>query len=66
MRPSGQESEPQDGSVTDTQHMPDEEHCAICHRVLWSDGLPPAQDGNAWICGDCDQARNFETLDLGE
>jgi hypothetical protein len=38
--------------------------CAICGRVLWSDGLPPAQDGNAWICGDCDQARNFETLDL--
>ena len=38
--------------------------CAVCGRVLWSDGLPPAQDGNAWICGDCDQARNFETLDL--
>jgi hypothetical protein len=38
--------------------------CAICGRVLRSDGLPPARDGNAWICGDCDQARNFETLDL--
>ncbi len=38
--------------------------CAICSRVLWSDGLPPARDGNAWICGDCDQARNFEALDL--
>jgi hypothetical protein len=38
--------------------------CAICARVLWSDGLPPARDGDAWICGDCDQARNFEALDL--
>lgn len=38
--------------------------CAICGRVLWSDGLPPARDGDAWICGDCDQARNFEALDL--
>lgn len=37
--------------------------CAICGRVLWSDGLPPARDGSAWICGDCDQARNFEALD---
>ena len=34
--------------------------CAICGRDLWSDGLTPALDGNAWICGDCDQARNFE------
>ncbi len=33
-------------------------------RDVWSDGLPPAQDGTAWICGDCDQARNFEALDL--
>jgi len=40
------------------------EVCAICGRELWSDGLPPAQDGTAWICGDCDQARNFEALDL--
>jgi hypothetical protein len=24
---------------------------------------PP--DGNAWICGDCDAARNFDALDLG-
>ena len=38
--------------------------CAICGRELWSDGLPPAPDGDAWICGDCDQARNFEALDL--
>jgi hypothetical protein len=38
--------------------------CAICGRVLGSDGLPPARDGDAWICGDCDQARNFESLDL--
>ncbi len=36
--------------------------CAICGRELWSDGLPPALDGGAWICGDCDQARNFEAL----
>lgn len=42
----------------------EEESCAICGRELWSDGLPPAQDGTAWICGDCDQARNFEALDL--
>ncbi len=34
--------------------------CAICGRVLWSDGLAPAIDGDAWICGDCDQARNFQ------
>jgi hypothetical protein len=40
------------------------ERCAICGRELWSDALPPARDGDAWICGDCDQARNFETLDL--
>ncbi len=38
--------------------------CAICGRELWSDGLAPAQDGSAWICGDCDQARNFGALDL--
>ena len=37
--------------------------CAICGRELWSDGLAPARDGSAWICGDCDQARNFEALD---
>ena len=40
------------------------ERCAICGRDLWSDGLPPVLDGSAWICGDCDQARNFEALDL--
>ncbi len=39
------------------------ETCPICGRELWSDGLPPVQDGNAWICGDCDQARNLEALD---
>jgi hypothetical protein len=38
--------------------------CAICGRDLWWDGLPPAQDGVAWICGDCDQARTFDALDL--
>lgn len=41
-----------------------EDVCAICGRDLWSDGLPPAPDGDAWICGDCDAARNFATLDL--
>jgi hypothetical protein len=41
-----------------------EETCAICGRALWSDGLAPAQDGDAWICGDCDAARNFAALDL--
>ncbi len=40
-----------------------EEPCAICGRELGWDGLPPARDGNAWICGDCDQARNFLALD---
>ena len=40
------------------------EPCAICGRELWSDGLPPARDGDAWICGDRNQARNFETLDV--
>lgn len=34
--------------------------CAICGRELWSDGLAPARNGNAWICGDGDQARNFQ------
>ena len=41
-----------------------DERCPICGRDLWSDGLPPARDGSAWICGDCDQARNFDALDL--
>jgi hypothetical protein len=40
------------------------EVCAICRRELWSDGLPPALDSDARICGDCDQARNFTALDL--
>jgi hypothetical protein len=48
----------------DSEEEPDlEERCSICGRVLWSDGLSPARDGSAWICGDCDQARNFEALD---
>ena len=46
------------------QDLPEADPCAICGRPLWSDGLPPAQDGAAWICGDCDQARSFQTLDL--
>jgi hypothetical protein len=37
--------------------------CAICGRSLWSDGLPPARDADAWICGDGDQARNLGALD---
>ncbi len=40
------------------------ETCAICRRELWSDGQPPALDGDAWICGICDAARNFTALDL--
>jgi len=48
-----------------TDPAPDlSEICPICRRPLWSDGLEPAQDGDAWICGDCDQARNFTALDL--
>ena len=39
------------------------ETCAICGRVLGTDGLPPALDGDAWICGDCDAARTFLALD---
>ncbi len=39
------------------------ERCPTCGRELWSDGLPPARDGTVWICGDCDQARNFDALD---
>lgn len=50
--------------VDDSQpDLTDGQLCAICGRKLWSDGLPPAQDGKAWICGDCDQARTFESLD---
>ena len=40
------------------------ETCPICGRELWWDGLPPAREGDAWICGECDQARTFEALDL--
>jgi hypothetical protein len=39
------------------------EACAICGRELWSDRLPPAIDGNAWICGDCDATRKITALD---
>ena len=46
-----------DPSMPDADEPPT---CAICGRALWSDGLPPARDGDAWICGDCDQARNAE------
>ncbi|HVM25616.1 MAG TPA: hypothetical protein VM253_09490 [Candidatus Limnocylindrales bacterium] len=37
--------------------------CAICGGDLWADGLEPARDGDDWICGDCDQGRNFTALD---
>jgi hypothetical protein len=50
--------------TTDPQNPEAEGRCAICGRDLWSDGLPPARDGTQWICGDCDQARNFTALDL--
>lgn len=40
------------------------DRCFMCGRDLWSEALAPAQDGSRWICGDCDQARNFEALDL--
>ncbi len=36
----------------------------MCRGPLWADGMPPVQDGKGWICGDCEQARNFEALDL--
>lgn len=49
---------------TDPGLFAEPELCAICGRELWSDGLPPALDGDAWICGDCDAARNFLALDL--
>ena len=38
--------------------------CSICGGDLWADGLEPSRDGITWICGDCDQARNFTALDL--
>ncbi len=48
-----------------TEELPaPDEVCAICGRPLWSDGLAPAPDGDAWICGDCDAARTFPALDL--
>ena len=49
-------------STEDPPELP--EACPICGRELWWDGLPPAQEGDAWICGECDQARTFEALDL--
>jgi hypothetical protein len=36
--------------------------CAACGRDLWAFG-PPAQDGDVWICADCDAARNLDVLD---
>ena len=55
---------PRDDSDEEPVTDPDlRDPCAICGRELWSDGLPPARDGDAWICGDCDQARTFGALD---
>ena len=39
----------------------DADTCASCGRDLWAFG-PPAQDGDAWICADCDAARNLDVL----
>ncbi len=50
--------------IIDDDPQQPEGRCAICSRDLWSDGLPPARDGTEWICGDCDQARNFGALDV--
>ena len=38
--------------------------CSMCGHPLWEAGTPPDRDGDAWICGECDAARNFEALDL--
>jgi hypothetical protein len=35
--------------------------CAACGRDLWAFGQP-ARDGDAWICGDCDAARNLDVM----
>lgn len=43
---------------------PADEVCAVCGRDLWADGLEPARDGDAWICEDCDAARNFDVLEF--
>jgi hypothetical protein len=39
------------------------ETCAACGRDLWAFGTP-AQDVDAWICADCDAARNLDVLDF--
>ena len=38
--------------------------CAVCGRNLCADWLEPARDGEAWICGDCDAALNFDALEF--
>ncbi len=42
---------------------PGEMACAVCGRDLWWCGLPPDIDGDVWICGECDAARNFDSLE---
>jgi hypothetical protein len=42
-----QRGEPGDEPATDPDLEPT---CAVSGRVFLSDGLPPARDGNAWIC----------------
>lgn len=54
----------QDGDLSELEPLEPLETCGICGRELWADGLPPALDGSAWICGDCDAARNFTALDF--
>ncbi len=42
---------------------PGEMACAVCGRDLWWTGQPPDIDGDVWICGECDAARNFDSLE---
>ena len=49
--------------MNDTDDPVPEARCSICGGDLWADGLEPSRDGSSWICGDCDQARNFAALD---
>lgn len=58
-------TDPNDGTTTDdtgADFM--DTPCAMCGQPLWTDPRPPDRDGDRWICGECDAARNFEALDL--
>jgi hypothetical protein len=37
--------------------------CASCGKDLWWRSLPPAMEGNVWVCGECDAAINFDSLE---